>query len=369
MVETGEASQPNRSPNIDISSPYFLSASDHPGQNFVGDNLLRDGNYSDWQNEMTNALFAKNKIGFVDGTTQMPSDDSPDLMNWKRCNALVRGWLVSAMEKEIKSSVKYANTARDIWIDLEERFGKENAPRAYELIRMITTIHQNDMTVSAYYTKLRGVWDEIQSISPTPTCSCKGCKCGIATEIGKMRDKERLYDFLMGLNEEYGAVKTQILSTDPLPTLGSAYHLVSQDEQQRQIGTARITSNETAAFQAFGRGNNKNFGNNQSSTKKRNEDRTCTHCQKTGHTVDGCFELVGYPEWWNPKNAKNASKPKTQPRAAAAKANDNPMQNLTKEDYDRLIQMLRGANTNESKHSTSVANMAGLAYDEPDWEG
>lgn len=79
------------------------------------------------------------------------------------------------------------------------------------------------MTVSAYYTKLRGIWDEMQSISPSPSCTCS---CDVTKEFAKMREKERLYDFLMGLNEEYNAVKTQILSSN---------HLVSQDEQQRKI--------------------------------------------------------------------------------------------------------------------------------------
>lgn len=136
---------------------------------------------------------------------------------------MVRGWLISAMEKQITCSVKYAITACDIWLDLAERFGKENAPRAYELRRKVTIIHQDDMTVSAYYTKLRGIWDEMQSISPSPSCTCS---CDVTKEFAKMREKERLYDFLMGLNEEYNAVKTQILSSN---------HLVSQDEQQRKI--------------------------------------------------------------------------------------------------------------------------------------
>lgn len=25
----------------------------------------------------------------------------------------------------------------------------------------------------------------------------------------------------------------------------------------------------------------------------------CTHCDQSGHTRDRCFELVGYPEWWD----------------------------------------------------------------------
>ncbi|XP_023747472.1 uncharacterized protein LOC111895627 [Lactuca sativa] len=237
-VGEGSTPPPLTRKTIDVSSPYFLTSADHPGLNFVGENLLHDGNYSDWKNEMMNALFAKNKVEFIDNSLPMPEEGSADLMNWKRFNAMVRGWLVSAMEKEIKSNVKYASTARDIWPELEERFGRENAPRAYELRRTITTIRQENMTVSGYYTKLRGIWDEVQSINPLPACTCQGCKCEITKEIARSREKERLYDFLMGLNEEFGALRTRILSTDPLPTLNNAYHLLSQDEQQKKIGAS-----------------------------------------------------------------------------------------------------------------------------------
>ena len=87
----------------------------------------------------------------------MPVDDSVELMNWKRCNAMVCAWLVSLMEKEIKISVKYAITARDIWQDLEERFGKENPSWACKLRRVVTTIRKGDMTIYTYYTKLKSV--------------------------------------------------------------------------------------------------------------------------------------------------------------------------------------------------------------------
>lgn len=26
--------------------------------------------------------------------------------------------------------------------------------------------------------------------------------------------------------------------------------------------------------------------------------RTCTHCNKSGHDIASCFQLIGYPEWW-----------------------------------------------------------------------
>lgn len=72
---------------------------------------------------------------------------------------MIKGWLTTAMEKKIRNSVKYAYTAQEIWNDLEERFGKESAPRAYELKQAITFTRQDDASVSAYYTKMHGVWD------------------------------------------------------------------------------------------------------------------------------------------------------------------------------------------------------------------
>lgn len=47
------------SANIDSSSPYYLHASDNPRQMQVND-VLTDSNYSNWSQEMTNSLFAKN---------------------------------------------------------------------------------------------------------------------------------------------------------------------------------------------------------------------------------------------------------------------------------------------------------------------
>ncbi|TXG59600.1 hypothetical protein EZV62_014173 [Acer yangbiense] len=42
----------------------------------------------------------------------------------------------------------------------------------------------------------------------------------------------------------------------------------------------------------------------------------CVHCNKSGHTKDCCFELVGYPEWWDHNRKKNSKKIST---AAVAK--------------------------------------------------
>ncbi|KAL0399837.1 UNVERIFIED_CONTAM: hypothetical protein Sradi_2327000 [Sesamum radiatum] len=153
------------------------------------------------------------------------------------------------MDKEIRSSVRYAKTAREIWVDLEERFGKVNAPRAYELRSVIALLKQEKLSVSSYYTKLKSLWEEMQSISTWPKCTCNGCTCNVQKQLVEMRERDQLYDFLMGLDDSFGTVKTQILSTKPTPSLGSAYHLVAEDEQQKQISSLSKQTTEAAAFQ------------------------------------------------------------------------------------------------------------------------
>ncbi|KAL8482471.1 hypothetical protein ACS0TY_028590 [Phlomoides rotata] len=100
MVKDGESG--NVGSTVDVMSPYYIGSSDNPSHVFVTD-LLSDGNYGDWSEEISNCLFAKNKFGFVDGSIPMPDEGTSEFLLWKRCNAMVKGWLVVAMDEEIKS--------------------------------------------------------------------------------------------------------------------------------------------------------------------------------------------------------------------------------------------------------------------------
>ncbi|GKF38425.1 LTR copia-type gag-polypeptide [Tanacetum coccineum] len=108
---------------ITHDSPYYLHPSDYPKQLHVSE-VLTDNNYADWSQEMTNFLFAKNKVDFVDGTIKKQEKTSKECMLWMRVDAMIKGWLTKAMEKNIRNSVKYADTTSKIWSDLSERFGK-----------------------------------------------------------------------------------------------------------------------------------------------------------------------------------------------------------------------------------------------------
>ncbi|KAL0289725.1 UNVERIFIED_CONTAM: hypothetical protein Sangu_2604600 [Sesamum angustifolium] len=126
----------NQANSMDVTSSFYLHVSDNLGQIYVSE-LIHDGNYGEWVNDMSNALFAKNKIGFVNVTIQKPTATSLDLGHWMRKDVMVKKWLKSAMDKEIRSNIRYTKTARGIW---EERFGKVNTPKAYELRHAIALL-------------------------------------------------------------------------------------------------------------------------------------------------------------------------------------------------------------------------------------
>ena len=56
------------------------------------------------------------------------------------------------------------------------RFYNVNNSRASYLHKEITTVVQGVSSVSLYYSKLKDLWDEHNSIIPFPTCACERSK-------------------------------------------------------------------------------------------------------------------------------------------------------------------------------------------------
>nr|GEZ28534.1 Gag-polypeptide of LTR copia-type [Tanacetum cinerariifolium] len=156
------------------------------------------------------------------------------------------------MEKGIRVNVKYANTSSEIRSNLKERFGKESAPRAYELKKKITATRQEGNSVSTYYTRLKSLWDESHSIF-FPCCSCNKCTCELGKKITAHLEKQKLYEFLMRLDSDFNVIRTHILATKPVPTLRTAYHMIAEDERQRAISLENQAVPEPTAFKAFQR--------------------------------------------------------------------------------------------------------------------
>ncbi|GJR94615.1 hypothetical protein Tco_0266789 [Tanacetum coccineum] len=82
--------------------------------------------------------------------------------------------------------------------------------------------------------------------------------------------------------------------------------------------------------------------------------------QQDGHTRDGCFKLIGSPEWWPRKKGE-----KKTCKAACVKTKTGPIPRLTYEDYQLFLKHYSG--TGNSEGTKPVANMAHKENKEGEW--
>ena len=109
-------------------------------------------------------MSVKNKLGFIDGSISRPDGtDSNLLSSWTRNKSIVISWILNSVSKEIAASILFSDTALEIWNDLQDRFKQSNGPRIFEIRRNLLTLVQNHQSISAYFTKLKILWEELSS--------------------------------------------------------------------------------------------------------------------------------------------------------------------------------------------------------------
>nr|GEV57054.1 hypothetical protein [Tanacetum cinerariifolium] len=111
MAGDDVAKNKNEGESIDHNSPFHLHASDYLKQMHVNE-VLTDKNYSDWEQEMMNFLFAKNKTGFIDGTIEKPEVESDRYLPWMRCNAMIKGFRSCASLSQTEASQSRQSTKK-----------------------------------------------------------------------------------------------------------------------------------------------------------------------------------------------------------------------------------------------------------------
>ncbi|XP_075504350.1 uncharacterized protein LOC142541771 [Primulina tabacum] len=226
----------NRTAIDDSGSPFFfLQNGDHPGLILVS-HPLSGINYNTWNRAMSMALTAKNKLSFVDNSIQRPPLDDLLYGAWLRCNSMVISWILNFVTKEIADSLMYIPTAHGIWSDLRDRFHQSNAPRIFQIKKLLSGLQQGSMDVTTYYTRLRTLWDELKDFQPVFVCNCGSMKDWI-----HFQNQECVMQFLMGLNESYAQICAQILMMNLIPIISKTFSLIVQEERQRSIQQDNIS--------------------------------------------------------------------------------------------------------------------------------
>ncbi|KZV45290.1 hypothetical protein F511_06808, partial [Dorcoceras hygrometricum] len=76
-------------------------------------------------------------------------------------------------------------------------------------------------SVSHYFTKLKGLWDELNNFRPNYRCG--KCTCGGVKDVTAHYQMECIMAFLMSLNGTYAQIRGQLLLLDPLPPINKVF--------------------------------------------------------------------------------------------------------------------------------------------------
>ncbi|XP_022018192.1 uncharacterized protein LOC110918136 [Helianthus annuus] len=196
------------------------------------------------------------------------------------------------------------------------------------------------------------MWKKLDQILQIPTCTCDA-----ATQYNNFSHLVKLMQFLMGLDSAYQSVRTSLLIREPLPSVKDAFAIVSREESHRN---ANVKDNTVGFFSKV----NPNIENKKRFIKNQNQGLKCSHCNKTGHSVDKCFEIIGYPSWVRPPRGNQAKKTGSSNNVCV---DDScvPVTSLTSDQLSKLLSLLK----DKSPEVPQSCNVLGLTNKESpgDW--
>ncbi|EOY17508.1 Uncharacterized protein TCM_036728 [Theobroma cacao] len=109
---------------------------------------------------------------------------------------MVTSWLLNVVSKDIAASIFYTSSANEIWLDLHDWFSPKILPPIFEICCNISLYNQKNNSVVAYYTVLKGLWNELATYRSLPTSTC-----GTHKKFIKLQEADHLMQLLMGLND------------------------------------------------------------------------------------------------------------------------------------------------------------------------
>ncbi|XP_019264486.1 PREDICTED: uncharacterized protein LOC109242109 [Nicotiana attenuata] len=344
MVNVADDSAPaSSSANFipDPSSPLFLLSSDVPGVSLVSNPFSGTG-FGGWRRNMIVSLSARNNIGFIDGTVLKPPENSPQFRQWDRCNNMVISWLTNSLTPDIAESVQYSDTAQ-----------------------------------TSYFNKLKRLWDELGFMRASRGSSCT---CTAKSELQREDDENKLHQFLMGLNDTYVGVRSNLLMMQPPPSLDTAYNILLQDKRQRQVSSPSQFRTDSASFNAHL--TNKFSGtpappiqfNQKINFDLSKSNIVCRYCKKPGHLVDKCYKLHGFPPGFKFTKGKRIAAnvevqgyPNSVGSQNTVESSQGPSESeslipgLTKDQYSQLMMLLQQTQISESQPQSSLLASANFA--------
>ncbi|XP_071714486.1 uncharacterized protein [Rutidosis leptorrhynchoides] len=296
-----------------FQNPLFVHPSDGPGSLSIQEKLIGAQNYRSWRRSVEIGLSTKRKLGFVTGSVIRSATNAVEAEQWDTCNNMVISWIMNSVSESIVKSIMFVGTASEIWKQLEKRFALSNGSRKYKLYKDMYSSEQLGSTVSEYYTRMKCIWEEIDSMSELPRIENVIPEIvAFLAALNLQKEEQHLFQFMNGLDEHFGALRSQLLLMTPLPNVEMACSMLQQEDK--------------------------------SSSGEKSSDK-CAICGHKWHAPDKCWERIGYPAWhYKSKLAAKQSKAKTTFPSKSKKVAANVTQGnnvvFTSEQFEQLLKCL-----------------------------
>ncbi|GJX62981.1 hypothetical protein Tco_0295881 [Tanacetum coccineum] len=232
-------------------------------------------------------------------TLKYVRDESNVLLQeqWDRCNSIVLSWILGCIFQDLYQGQIFSKIAKSVWDEFKETDAKIDGFVIYNLHYKICSLTQSGSSLSKYYHNYNSIWRQFDSLVDLPSCSCDS-----ATKLKDHRNLMRLMQFLMGFNDTYSVVRSQILTSEPLPDVKSTFSTLSRVESHKN-NLVHTSSTRPSSSDFISRPNNwSNNRNTQSRVPSRNTSLVYKHCHMTRHTIDRCYELNRYPPGFKKRN-------------------------------------------------------------------
>jgi len=172
----------------------------------------------------------------------------------------------------------------------------------------------------------------------------------------------------MGLNESYAHTRGQTLMLNPLPPINTVFFLVVQEERQKEVYTAIGSSNhnsaalftKSVASDASATPRNRPVKNNSF----RKDRPVCSHCGVSGHTMEKCYRLHGFPPGFKFNKGKNDAESSANQVSDFFETSGNQISSslpFTQEQCQKLMTLITPSSEVSSANHL-VANMSGNSF-------
>nr|GEV43462.1 ribonuclease H-like domain-containing protein [Tanacetum cinerariifolium] len=237
MSDAADDDQPTLISKPDLSSPLHLHPNDSATLTVISVKLKGTENY---QRSNTDEVLGR---------------------QWDRVNDVVLGWILNSISKELFLGQIFSKRAKHVCDELKET-----------------------------YDKVDGSFDALVQLLR--------CTCHVADDFKKHNQLMKLMQFLMGLDDCYMKIRSNILFRDELPDVRSAYAIISSEESHRRSQASASNDRTSTVTRPL---NNGNRGPNNGSTL------VCKNYGFNGYTIDRCFKIIGYPADFGKRNGNNNS--------------------------------------------------------------